>query len=168
MQKNGADISQPKWLNDVADGIQLTIKVNPRASRSEISGLEDEWLNRLNSLSVFELRSICEGHVFEGPAHITLKVKKELYATALTGLGMVAMYLDFPESRFELKLDTISDAEFKAIWLKVEFCRENQYGHTHFENYTRRHAWPKCEEWFPLIVEKLEEIDKTLHKVISD
>lgn len=45
------------------------------------SGLRDDWLERLNSLSVFDLISICEGHSDEDPGemrripHIHLRLK---------------------------------------------------------------------------------------------
>ncbi|MFO7937437.1 MAG: DUF167 domain-containing protein [Kiritimatiellia bacterium] len=34
----------PKWIAEKNGGIILTIRVTPRASRSEISGAEENWL----------------------------------------------------------------------------------------------------------------------------
>lgn len=32
------------WLNSTKDGCVITVKVTPRAAKSEIAGAEDEWL----------------------------------------------------------------------------------------------------------------------------
>ena len=33
-----------KWLQEAKDGVVLTVKAVPRAAKSEIAGLDDEWL----------------------------------------------------------------------------------------------------------------------------
>ena len=33
-----------KWLQETKDGVVLTVKAVPRAARSEIAGIDDEWL----------------------------------------------------------------------------------------------------------------------------
>jgi len=128
--------------------------------------LEDEWLNKLNSLKVFELRSICEGHVNENPAFILLKVKKELYGIASSGMDVLSMYLDFPNTVFEIKHLNVGDTLRKEIWLRAEFFRDPKNS-ANFEEYTRHLAWPKCATWFEEIIDKINEMDLTLAKVIG-
>ena len=36
--------SDCKWLQETNDGVVLTVKAVPRAARSEIAGIDDEWL----------------------------------------------------------------------------------------------------------------------------
>ncbi len=36
--------SDCKWLQETKDGVVLTVKAVPRAARSEIAGIDDEWL----------------------------------------------------------------------------------------------------------------------------
>ncbi len=33
-----------KWLQETKDGVVLTVKAVPRAAKSEIAGVDDEWL----------------------------------------------------------------------------------------------------------------------------
>ena len=33
-----------KWLQEAKDGVVLTVKAVPRAAKSEIAGVDDEWL----------------------------------------------------------------------------------------------------------------------------
>ena len=48
MHKEGAntmeDQSQTPWLQETREGIVITVKAVPRASRTEVAGAEGEWL----------------------------------------------------------------------------------------------------------------------------
>ncbi len=35
---------ESKWLQETKDGVVLTVKAVPRAAKSEIAGIDDEWL----------------------------------------------------------------------------------------------------------------------------
>ena len=36
--------NERKWLQETKDGVVLTVKAVPRAAKSEIAGVDDEWL----------------------------------------------------------------------------------------------------------------------------
>ncbi len=35
---------ESKWLQETKDGVGLTVKAVPRAAKSEIAGIDDEWI----------------------------------------------------------------------------------------------------------------------------
>lgn len=123
--------------------------------------LKDDWLDSLNSLTWFDLKSICEGHAGKGVANIMLRVKKELYDVASRHIFSIAALLNIPDTKVEITTDNYHGSENKYITVHIEFCtRVNEL--STFNEFTKHRAWPHCREWFPVVVDRIVNADKQL------
>lgn len=140
------------------------------------AGLADEWLESLNSLAVFDLISICEGHPDEPEfehrrtPHINLRVK-EPAAESFAGLW------NSDRATLAALLDEAFLAHPLAVVFEVRSGRELRSGSA--ENFVLcllklRPAPPPLDrrppskaEWFRLAIACIETLDLDLSKQLS-
>ena len=134
------------------------------------ANLADEWLERLNSLCIFDLVSICEGHwqmkhPYDARPHLNLRMKPHCLSQALAKWGdckdiiqKTVNQLPNSEETFvhaRLALDySFSDTSFRDEGVQMQFeCSRRR---------TRDLPEPWFDGWFRCVVAGIEALDKQL------
>jgi hypothetical protein len=136
--------------------------------------LADDWLERLNSLRIFNLISICEGHwemehPYDARPHLNLRMKPCYLSEALAKWDDCKDIVQDTVNRLpnsgeiyvhaHLALDYLfSDASFRDEGFSMEFeCCHRRTGDL---------PEPWFEEWFRCLVSGIEVLDKLLDDML--
>lgn len=136
--------------------------------------LKDEWLERLNDLKAFDLRSICEGHpngrylTYRSFSHITLVLNDDL--TEL----LTSDWYTYQEKVKE-GVDRLSSHPLTSTIIELNY--EYRKGDDSYSEYLRLNldTLPKkiClseinrDEWFTSNVQAVEEFDSFIYDLLA-
>ena len=138
--------------------------------------LADDWLISLNTLGVFQLISICEGHVYEdgrrpSVPHINLRLRSELVRTAYAVWDDLSIGLAGEFGRVFQPTTTIADAELR---LGVQLGRNGLSSRPDMVIKLRavrvrasRNMEPEVAEWFSQAVANCRAIDRLVCSRVS-
>ncbi|HQR09306.1 MAG TPA: hypothetical protein PLN21_20960 [Gemmatales bacterium] len=138
--------------------------------------LSDDWLIALNSLRVFRLISICEGHVEvsgrrPSSPHINLRLRPELVRKALTVWDKLSISLHDEFGRAFQPGNTIAEAELR---LRVQFGRNEASSRPDMViklRATRVRASSDIEkevaDWFTQSIKHCQALDRLVSTYVS-
>ena len=131
--------------------------------------LSDDWLAALNTLDVFRLVSICEGHLAErggraSAPHVNLRLRPELVGAAYAGWDDLSVGLAAEFGRLVRPIDTTAEAELR---LAVRLGRGGASGQADFVIRLRgvrvrasAHMEPEVAAWFAQTIAQCQALDR--------
>lgn len=131
--------------------------------------LEDIWLEKLNSLKLFNLINICEGHLEKrSGSRIYLRIKEESFANISDSWNQLRPCLEKIITHIFSSNHIIIDAELKKI-IRCNIRGEPNYREDftiHIDSFSKRQTEQMDNEtikWFEDTIIKIQNMDESVY-----
>ena len=140
--------------------------------------LKDEWLEALNSLTVFDLTSICEGHPSKADnagskeGHVTLMLRWEFTAATVQyyerRFGVLQQYLGESFRPNSNCVDCDLSTEFRLFERTSHVCRKMFVRFSANRLLRVCRPAPEVEAWFEGVIADARVLDVAFHHLLTE